>query len=57
MISYANCWRRSRSTRDTLLAQICAASGVYQKDLGATTEEDAKAMTLYDPDPTWRAVH
>lgn len=30
---------------------------VYQKDLGATTEEDAKAMTLYDPDPTWRAAH
>jgi hypothetical protein len=30
---------------------------VYQKDLGATTEENAKAMTLYDPDPTWRAAH
>jgi Protein of unknown function (DUF2950) len=30
---------------------------VYQKDLGATTEENAKGMTLYDPDPTWRATH
>jgi Protein of unknown function (DUF2950) len=30
---------------------------VYQKDLGATTDENAKAMTLYDPDPTWRAAH
>lgn len=30
---------------------------VYQKDLGATTEENAKAMTTYDPDATWHAAH
>jgi hypothetical protein len=30
---------------------------VYQKDLGPTTEESAKAMTAYDPDATWRAAH
>jgi hypothetical protein len=27
---------------------------VYQKDLGLKTEEVAKAMTLYNPDRTWR---
>ncbi|HEY2677323.1 MAG TPA: DUF2950 family protein [Steroidobacteraceae bacterium] len=30
---------------------------VYEKDLGTTTEENAKAMSAYDPDATWRAVH
>jgi hypothetical protein len=30
---------------------------VYQKDLGPTTEENAKGMTAYDPDETWRAAH
>ena len=29
---------------------------VYQKDLGENTEEQAKAMTLYDPDETWTPV-
>jgi len=29
---------------------------VYQKDLGEKTEEQAKAMTLYDPDETWIPV-
>ena len=29
---------------------------VYQKDLGDNTEEQAKAMTLYDPDTTWTRV-
>jgi hypothetical protein len=27
---------------------------VYQKDLGSKTEGIAKAMTLYNPDRTWR---
>jgi hypothetical protein len=27
---------------------------VYQKDLGLKTEELAKAMTLYNPDRTWK---
>ena len=27
---------------------------VYQKDLGPKTEEIAKAMTLYNPDRTWK---
>jgi hypothetical protein len=29
---------------------------VYQKDLGDTTQETAKAMTAFDPDPTWHAA-
>lgn len=27
---------------------------VYQKDLGTDTEEKAKAMTAFDPDPSWK---
>ncbi|HTV51056.1 MAG TPA: DUF2950 domain-containing protein [Steroidobacteraceae bacterium] len=27
---------------------------VYQKDLGPRTEQIARAMTTYDPDPSWR---
>jgi galactose-1-phosphate uridylyltransferase len=27
---------------------------VYQKNLGSRTEEIAKALRQYDPDPTWR---
>jgi hypothetical protein len=27
---------------------------VYEKDLGSKTEGIVKAMTLYDPDRTWR---
>jgi hypothetical protein len=27
---------------------------VYQKDLGPKTAEIAKAMTLYNPDRTWK---
>ncbi|PWU13609.1 MAG: DUF2950 domain-containing protein [Verrucomicrobia bacterium] len=27
---------------------------VYQKDLGPKTEQVARKMTIYDPDPTWR---
>ena len=29
---------------------------VYQKDLGPQTGEIAKKMTLFDPDPTWKAL-
>jgi Protein of unknown function (DUF2950) len=29
---------------------------VYQKDLGPRTGEIAKKMTLFDPDPTWKAL-
>jgi hypothetical protein len=29
---------------------------VYQKDLGETTEEAAKAMVTFDPDSTWKAA-
>ncbi len=29
---------------------------VYEKDLGAKTEETAKAITAYDPDKTWKKV-
>lgn len=29
---------------------------VYQKDLGKNTEKIAEAMTLFDPDTTWRKV-
>lgn len=29
---------------------------VYQKDLGPTTKETAKAMIKYDPDKTWKSV-
>jgi len=30
---------------------------VYQKDLGPKTAEIAKAMTLYNPDRTWKRAH
>jgi Protein of unknown function (DUF2950) len=33
---------------------VGAAGVVYQKDLGERTGELAKAMTTYDPDPSWR---
>ena len=29
---------------------------VYQKDFGKNTEKIAEAMTLYDPDSTWKKV-
>jgi hypothetical protein len=29
---------------------------VYEKDLGDDTEKVARAMTAYDPDPTWKKV-
>jgi len=29
---------------------------VYQKDFGEKTDEQAKAITLYDPDETWMPV-
>ena len=29
---------------------------IYQKNLGPATEETARAMTEYDPDPTWTLV-
>ena len=29
---------------------------LYEKDLGKTTEETAKAITEFNPDKTWRAV-
>jgi len=33
---------------------IVAQGGVvYEKDLGKQTEERAKAMKAYDPDPSW----
>jgi hypothetical protein len=27
---------------------------VFQKDLGPGTDSSARAMTTYDPDPSWR---
>jgi Protein of unknown function (DUF2950) len=30
---------------------------VYQKDLGDTTQDTAKALLTFDPDPTWHAAH
>ena len=30
---------------------------VHQKDLGAGTDAAARAMTRYDPDPSWTVVH
>jgi len=29
---------------------------LYEKDLGKTTEETAKAITEFNPDEMWRAV-
>jgi hypothetical protein len=30
---------------------------VYQSDLGAATEQTAKAMTAFDPDSSWKVAH
>jgi hypothetical protein len=29
---------------------------IYEKDLGPSTGATAKAMTVFDPDQTWRRV-
>jgi len=36
---------------------VAAAGKVFQKDLGATTADDAKSMMAFDPDSTWQKVH
>ena len=36
--------------------QINQNGVVYEKDLGKTTEETAKALTEFNPDKTWKAV-
>jgi hypothetical protein len=35
---------------------VGAGDAVYEKDLGPTAAEVAGAMTVYDPDPSWKLV-